>query len=575
MKTLRRLTAIFLAAIALSSGVFFVGAFNIVEYHAKSALQNSRGAGISATALKGVDRQELSNLLEAAFERCAETVDVSHLKIQPTEENYDALASMALDMPLAFCVKTLLFKRYEGDPVIKEIQPQYRYENCVCLAKIAEFKEKASDLTADLVGNDSLTDAEKALLAHDRLALLCEYDFAAWQTSSVDSPQPYTGYGALVAGKAVCSGYALAYLYLMRLLDIPCRLCSSESLNHNWNIVTIGGREYHVDVTLDDPAWIDTGWNLAGEIGHGFFLVSSGALLERQKEKGYEPAMDYDTSPTDTTYDKYYWQNSETAFQLAGGKLYYIDNVAETLKCATDGSVLCSVQDTWYANCDSYWEGNYSRLGGDGKKLYFSEKDAIYEIDPAVGTQKALHAPKLDDYRYIYGFAYDEGWLIYDTNNSPNFNVQTMKRFRVYLPPPKPAEPTELVLADGSSYTLGNYVDGITPLSTAADVKAQFANADLRIRNKAGAFIGDTDFVGTGFAICCFVGGKKTDGRIAVVRGDLNGDGDVNAADYVSGKMVLMGKAALRGEFEAAFDLNSDGLFSSADVAAMMAHIAG
>ena len=50
--------------------------------------------------------------------------------------------------------------------------------------------------------NNNLSDVEKALLLHDRLAVLCEYDY----NSTADQ---HNMYGVFVNQTAVCQGYAM------------------------------------------------------------------------------------------------------------------------------------------------------------------------------------------------------------------------------------------------------------------------------------------------------------------------------------------------------------------------------
>ena len=72
---------------------------------------------------------------------------------------------------------------------------------------------------------------------------------------------PDTAYGALVEHAADAKGMALAYRALCDRLDIPCIVVEGvvRSLGmapHFWNIITLDGENYHVDVSAfgEDPA---------------------------------------------------------------------------------------------------------------------------------------------------------------------------------------------------------------------------------------------------------------------------------------------------------------------------------
>ena len=65
----------------------------------------------------------------------------------------------------------------------------------------------------------------------------------------------FMAYGALINGKAVCQGYAEAYMMLCSLAGLQCYRAAGMAgdWSHLWNIVKLDGKYYHVDVT-----WMDT-----------------------------------------------------------------------------------------------------------------------------------------------------------------------------------------------------------------------------------------------------------------------------------------------------------------------------
>lgn len=87
------------------------------------------------------------------------------------------------------------------------------------------------------------------------LADRCTYDKEASADSQQKSWQPYTAYGALVEGKAVCDGYARAMQLLCSGAGLPCRLVNGDSKGaaHIWNLICINGKWYHFDAT-----WMDS-----------------------------------------------------------------------------------------------------------------------------------------------------------------------------------------------------------------------------------------------------------------------------------------------------------------------------
>lgn len=85
------------------------------------------------------------------------------------------------------------------------------------------------------------------------------YNYVAKKTSySTSSSQCSTAYGALVRGKASCSGYAEAFAFLCEKAGIECIIESgyvgSSDVPHAWNMVKCGKTWYMCDVTFGDSA---------------------------------------------------------------------------------------------------------------------------------------------------------------------------------------------------------------------------------------------------------------------------------------------------------------------------------
>lgn len=260
----------------------------------------------------------------------------------------------------------------------------------------SKMVEHAEILLYDVKGNDSLSDVEKALILHDRLAAFNEYDYenyilaAQKQDVSLIPSESYNAYGALGLGVSVCMGYALAYDYLLEQIGIKSEYCSSDVLDHAWNIVYIDDKPYHVDVT-----WDDNPWDISGKVEHNNFLRSTDGI----KETGHN-ATDYTTAPIDTTYDDYFWQNSNASFEVVGDKIYYIDGTDKRLyeindiNDAVTKTSLTTISDfsdfMWCFNDGTYYPGSHSRLSSSYGKLYYSVPDGVVCYDPAIKQGKQI-----------------------------------------------------------------------------------------------------------------------------------------------------------------------------------------
>ena len=63
----------------------------------------------------------------------------------------------------------------------------------------------------------------------------------------------FTAYGALLDGRAVCQGYALAMMRLLNAVDVETDvvLGTSSEINHMWNVVKLDGEYFLLDATWD------------------------------------------------------------------------------------------------------------------------------------------------------------------------------------------------------------------------------------------------------------------------------------------------------------------------------------
>jgi len=90
---------------------------------------------------------------------------------------------------------------------------------------------------------------------HDGVILMTQYDTAILDldlTKIVDHT-PFESYGLFINRKAVCSGYAKAFMGIASELDIPVLTISSMTMSHAWNMVFDGAHWRYVDTTWDDP----------------------------------------------------------------------------------------------------------------------------------------------------------------------------------------------------------------------------------------------------------------------------------------------------------------------------------
>ncbi|MBR2311371.1 MAG: hypothetical protein IKA47_12730 [Oscillospiraceae bacterium] len=126
---------------------------------------------------------------------------------------------------------------------VTAVVPQYLMTGAVLMTAKARFEAAAKQILSGIT--EGMTEYEKELYLHDTLAQRIVYK---------ESTNAHNAYGALVEGIAVCEGYAEAFQYLLHQAGIWSYLVigSSRGVGHEWNMVRIDGKYYHVDLTWDD-----------------------------------------------------------------------------------------------------------------------------------------------------------------------------------------------------------------------------------------------------------------------------------------------------------------------------------
>ena len=368
------------------------------------------------------DTEELRSYLTNELKSCPARVYVSQFSI-PASAETDLRDFIWREIPEAFHVYGIATYK---TGIVTSLTFSYRYTAEEYETMLDECAAAADRLLNGIEENADLTDAEKALLIHDRLAETCDYSYDSSQSDR------YIMYAALVKGHAVCDGYTKAYAYLLNRVGIKNANCSSDTLNHAWNLVMIDGKYYHVDVTWDDKSWKVGERGVLGYISHDNFLRSNTGIKAVK-----HTSDDYPTPANDTKYDSFFWQDSYTAFQLVSGDIYYINGKKGTLERIDDAEneIVADVSDIWYAGSGMYWDGNFARLCTDGYSLFYNTADKIFIYEPGKNVCKEIFAPELEEYDAVYGLSYSEGIITADINNCPVGSTERLRQVTfVYIP---------------------------------------------------------------------------------------------------------------------------------------------
>lgn len=432
-----------------------------------------------------------------------------------------------------------------------------------------QMVREAEKLIIGVKDNQKLSDVEKALILHDRLALHCEYDYDTYLYDYSNMPRSsYNAWGVFVLRDAVCMGYALAYDYLLEQVGIKSLYCSSDSLNHAWNIVYIDNKPYHVDVTWDDPIW-----DMYGRVTHDNFLRSTQGI----KDSGHT-ATDFFSFPTDTTYDNYYWQSNDTAYQLLNDDLYYFNASTKELcklndTLTGDSAALRTVNDRWTTS-GGYYSISFTKLLCDSHYLYYNTKDTVYRYNPETDVEEVAFTPDVKsfgNYYWIYGMNYSDCKITCEIYSSPNYTADVKKSYTITTDAHAPSEwiitkeateeeygekhqlclncsqvinPTEiprifLCAAENTDTVIDDSIV-FTNNDLCQNVEALVAFSDNLTYEISASIKGDTfEFLGTGSIISIYENGEKVSEYKIIVAGDLNGDSVCDVLDVACAELSV------------------------------------
>ena len=141
--------------------------------------------------------------------------------------------------------------------------------------------------------------------------------------------------------------------------------------------------------------------------------------------------------------------------------------------------------------------------------------------------------------------------------------------------PAKPSQGTSTAASFVSKANLnqkGNYVTNIDPGTKVSDLKNRFGNSSIVIKSSNGVALSGNDLMSTGSKIS-FPNGEVVD---VVLYGDLTGDGQINSADLLRMRQILLNKVTLSGAYdEASHVYTTSGKINSADLLRLRQHLLG
>ncbi|MBE6111684.1 MAG: hypothetical protein E7195_01530 [Peptococcaceae bacterium] len=185
--------------------------------------------------------------------------------------------------------------------------------------QIVEYNRRTEKCVNDIISSlNILYDSEsvKVKKIHDYIVTHISYDDEALHVSKVDrlvAAHSITGFFG--KQRAVCEGIAKAAKLLLNAVDIKCICVAGKAShesdgNHEWNIVKINGKPYHMDFT----------WDLlrtqAEHIGYDYYALPDEAIRLDHS--------DFNNVPVCLSWDENYFVKNQLIFSCSRQMKDYI-----------------------------------------------------------------------------------------------------------------------------------------------------------------------------------------------------------------------------------------------------------
>ncbi len=208
--------------------------------------------------------------------------------------------------------------------------------------------------------NGSMSAFEKAKAVHDYLVTYVVYDGS-------DQTRCHTADGALVDHRAVCDGYAKAFMLVMQSLGYPCQLVYGWAGEyHAWNVVCLDGVWYQVDVTWDDPYinGVGYGYGDGSNLSYSYFLLNDATMYSNHSVMWeYNP----DGVPACTSTAGMEWVNGILTTSYSPGS-----TVTSIVDGANSAAWYTSQRyGTFYILLDLNYVGEYTAAFNNFKNSYY------------------------------------------------------------------------------------------------------------------------------------------------------------------------------------------------------------
>ena len=259
---------------------------------------------------------------------------------------------------------------------ITSLLPKYKYSGDELTQMTALYNSGVSAILD--YAKQAETDVGRLMRASDYMCANYAYDTRVYSTDS--SEKALTVYSPELffkEGVGVCQAYMLVYRAVLNELGFENTTATSDAMNHIWNLVSLDGSWFHVDVTWNDA--LSNRQDMPLRAMHKYFLLS---------DDGITAANHYDWEATvtadDVTYDEYFWTFLKYPAPMLGDVVYYADDSEYTFTptlCTHDLATGETTElFTYRLGSGSAFKGNHPVWVTD-KLVYYVIRDKLYAAD--------------------------------------------------------------------------------------------------------------------------------------------------------------------------------------------------
>ena len=195
-------------------------------------------------------------------------------------------------------------------------QFEYKVSKEEAAEKIAEFTELTEEIINEVI-KPEYTDFEKALALYSYFTHTYTYDYDTFRKVENNEVVNYTSsYRLMTTKTGICCEIAEAYSYL--LLQVGVDAATVINTKHEWSIIKLGGKYYHIDPTFGLSDWDNLCYFLMNDEQRIYTDLYDDKNF--QYVAFYDPEVPPDFSASDDTY-KVLWDYHMTYFDPTEKKI--------------------------------------------------------------------------------------------------------------------------------------------------------------------------------------------------------------------------------------------------------------